>query len=130
MGSRVCSKSMPFRIFEPLLKSGHWRCRIYGRLVSIGRFAKAEIHSASDLERLYLESLEQTSIVESLPVRVIRFMLTAGIGLTHPAAGLAVGVIDSFFVARFLKGYRPKLMFDELSKLFPEDRDRKVSGAH
>lgn len=88
--------------------------------------SKGNIEAASDLVRLYVESLEQKSMVESLPARVLRFVLTTGIGFINPIAGIGVGVTDSFFLARFLKGYRPKLMFDRLGRLFPEN----LGGKH
>jgi hypothetical protein len=88
--------------------------------------SKAEVETAHDLERLYVESLEEMSIVDSLPARVLRFMLTTGLGFVNPALGVGVGAVDNFFVSRFLKGYRPKLMFDRLGKLFPEGHGRKL----
>jgi hypothetical protein len=84
--------------------------------------SEAELESGRDLERLYVESLGQSSLVESLPLRVLRFALTTIVdsaSTAHPAVGLGVGIVDNFFVEKFLKGYRPKLMFDELKKLLP-----------
>ncbi len=82
--------------------------------------AKEEVDTANDLVRLYIESMEETSLSESLPARILRFALTTDIGLVSTVAGVAAGIVDSFFVNHFLKGYRPKLMFDSLGKLFPE----------
>ena len=80
--------------------------------------ADAEPKTSRDLERLYVESLGRTSLVQSLPARVIRFALTTAVGAV-PILGVALGVIDSFFVEKYLAGYRPKLMIDEIRKLLP-----------
>jgi hypothetical protein len=79
----------------------------------------AEPKTSRDLERLYVESLGRTSLVQSLPARVVRFALTTAVGATEPISGVALGVIDSFFVEKYLAGYRPKLMIDEVRKLLP-----------
>jgi hypothetical protein len=49
----------------------------------------------------------------------VRFALTTIVGSVEPVSGAIVGIIDSFFVEKYLAGYRPKLMFDEIRKLFP-----------
>jgi hypothetical protein len=79
----------------------------------------AQPKTSRDLERKYVESLGRTSWVQALPARVVRFAVTAGLGVALPLTGLAASMADSFFVDRYLSGYRPKLMFDELRKLFP-----------
>jgi hypothetical protein len=129
----------------------HKSARLFRKWLS-----SAEIETAHDLELLYVESLEKTWVVESLPVRIIRFILTTGLGSLNPPIGIGLvprprdallplpygrgsvkgrcryrketeftvkdlGVVDSFFVDHFLKGYRPKMMFDRLSRLFPQD---------
>jgi hypothetical protein len=81
--------------------------------------SEAKIEEADDLERLYVESLENSSFVDSLPSRIIRFVVTTAAGVANPIVGGGVGIADSFFVSRFLGGYHPKLMFDRLAKLFP-----------
>ena len=81
--------------------------------------ADAEFQTSRDLERLYVESLGRTSLVQSLPARVIRFGLTSVMGAADPVSGVALGIADSFFVDKYLGGYRPKLMIDEVRKMLP-----------
>ena len=61
--------------------------------------------------------LGKTTLADSLPLRTIRFAITSVAGI-NPVIGLAVGAIDNFFVDKWLSGYSPKLLLDELSKLF------------
>jgi hypothetical protein len=82
--------------------------------------AKADATSAEDLARLYVESLEQRSLMESFPARIIRFGVAAVLGILSPVIGAAAGLADTLFTERYVKGYRPKLLFDQLHKLFPE----------
>jgi hypothetical protein len=81
--------------------------------------AKADADSAADLVRLYHESLEQTSLMESLPARIIRYGIITAAGLSHPLLAAGAGLVDTLFTEKYIKGYRPKLMFNELAKLFP-----------
>jgi hypothetical protein len=60
-----------------------------------------------------------TSAIQSLPARTLRFALTTTLGTMDPVAGVVVGAIDSFFVEKYLSGFRPKLMFDEIRKILP-----------
>ena len=81
--------------------------------------AKADADSAADLVRLYHESLEQTSLMESLPARIIRYGIITAAGLSNPLVAAGAGLVDTLFTEKYIKGYRPKLMFNELAKLFP-----------
>ena len=81
--------------------------------------ANADVASTEDLVRLYVESIEQTSVVESLPARTIRFGVITALGVAHPIIGAAAGLADTLFTEKYVKGYRPKLLFDRLAKLFP-----------
>lgn len=86
---------------------------------------QADTGDASELEKAYVESLGQPSIYNRLPTRIMRFVITAGIStgvaLTYPAAGIAAGIainlVDSFFVEKWLRGYSPRLFLDRLSEL-------------
>jgi hypothetical protein len=81
--------------------------------------ARADPESGEDLVRLYVESIDQPSLMESVPARIIRFGLMTALGISHPVAGGAIGLADMLFTEKFIKGYRPKMMFNQLSKLFP-----------
>jgi len=78
---------------------------------------EADIKSARDLERAYVATLGQSSLVDSLPIRTMRFAITSIASVINPAVGLGSSVIDSFFLDKWLKGYSPKLFLDELQKL-------------
>jgi hypothetical protein len=81
--------------------------------------ARAAADSSDDLVRLYRESLEQASLMESLPARIIRYGILTAAGLSHPVVAAGAGLVDTLFTEKYIKGYRPKLMFNELAKLFP-----------
>jgi hypothetical protein len=79
---------------------------------------RAEPSDADDLCRMYVASLGEESWVKSAPVRLIRFAITASTGLVASlATELGVSVADDFFVDKYLSGFRPKLMLDELRRL-------------
>lgn len=78
---------------------------------------EADPKDARDLEKIYVESLANKTLVNSLPLKIFRFTITSVAGALHPAAGLGTGIVDSFFVDKWLSGYSPKLFLDELRKL-------------
>jgi len=78
---------------------------------------KATNKDARNIERLYVASLENKALIDSLPLRAIRFATTSIASAVSPAIGLPFGIVDSFFVNKWLSGYSPKLFLDELSKI-------------
>ena len=78
---------------------------------------KATNKDAREIEKLYVESLRNRALVDSLPLRAIRFAITSTASAAFPAIGLPVAVIDSFFVNKWLSGYSPRLFLDELSRI-------------
>ena len=78
---------------------------------------------AQELERMYIKSLESEGFGDRLPVRLFRFAATASAGVIHPVLGPAAGLVDSFLVEQWLKGYSPKFFFGELRKLIGKQSD-------
>lgn len=78
---------------------------------------EANPQNGRELEKAYVNILGKTTLADSLPLRAIRFAVTSIAGI-NPAIGLVAGAIDNFFVDKWLSGYSPKLLLDELSKLF------------
>ena len=72
---------------------------------------------ARDLERAYVAALGNPSHHSSLPVRVLRFVLTTAAGAVQPVLGALAGVTDSFFVDKWLAGYSPRLFLDQIRQL-------------
>lgn len=81
---------------------------------------EADPSDSRDLEKAYVQALGRSTLAESLPLRALRFALTTAVGILRPDIGLVAGAIDSFFVDKWLKGYSPKLFFDELQRLSVE----------
>lgn len=77
----------------------------------------ADTGSARDLEKAYVGSLGRKSFYEGLPTKVLRFAVTALADQLLPLSGTLLGVVDSFFVEKWLKGYSPKVFLDDLRKL-------------
>jgi hypothetical protein len=75
------------------------------------------IADVRDLEKAYVASLETVPKVNSLPARVLRFVVTIAVSALEPISGLILSATDSFFVGRWLAGYTPKLFVDEIRKL-------------
>jgi hypothetical protein len=73
--------------------------------------------SSRDLEKAYVQAIGKNTLVDALPIRSIRFVITSVAGI-NPIIGLATGAVDNFFVDKWLSGYSPKLLLDEISKLF------------
>jgi hypothetical protein len=85
---------------------------------------EVEPKSARDLERVYVEAVGKNTLADALPMTSIRFAITSLVGMIDPVVGLGAGVIDSFFVDNWLKGFSPKLFFDVLQKLMISKRTK------
>jgi hypothetical protein len=61
--------------------------------------------------------LEKKNWIDSLPSRILKFVITNAASVLFPPAGLALDVVNNFFLDEYLKGYSPKLFMDDLSKI-------------
>lgn len=80
---------------------------------------KAWLHSANPDERLvynYHRAATQATWADKLPTKATRFAVATGIGIALEAyvptgvgtvGGLGIGALDSFYLDRFIKGWRP-----------------------
>jgi len=73
--------------------------------------------NSRELEQAYIEVLGKSSLFNSIPLRVIRFLATNSIGAINLPAGIISGMSDSFFLDKWLGGYSPKLFLEEIRKL-------------
>jgi len=78
---------------------------------------RADTKDARELERLYNDSLGMKPLIESLPFKTVRFVITTAVGTIEPISGVCMGAVDSFFIDKWLKGFSPKLFIDQLRKL-------------
>jgi hypothetical protein len=70
----------------------------------------------------YVALLHEVPQVQTLPVRIMRFLAINAVGLIPglgPIANLGAGVVDSFFIDSWLKGNSPKYFIDDLRQLAP-----------
>ena len=77
----------------------------------------ANVGDARELEQAFVSSLTSSDASSSLPVKMLRFVITTGVGTLFPPAGIVLDAIDSFFVDKWLQGYSPRLFLDSLSRL-------------
>lgn len=78
---------------------------------------KASKQDEKNIVKLYIESLENKPLIQSLPSKILKFAIVAISSVINPSLGLSIGVVDSFFVEQWLKGYSPRLFLDELQKI-------------
>ncbi len=85
---------------------------------------KCDIKDARDLEKLYVETLRNKSIVQSLPIKLLRFFISTGIGFIEPVSGTITGVMDNFIIDKMANGYNPSIFINDLNKLTIEKEDK------
>jgi hypothetical protein len=67
----------------------------------------ASVNPDEGLIRTYIKDISKNSIVDRMPAKVLRYILTTGIGDFGLTAAAAIGFVDSFLVQKFLGGWRP-----------------------
>jgi hypothetical protein len=70
--------------------------------------------------REYCKLLRDLPKSESLPARVLRFILTSAVGAIPGIGaflGPAAGAVDSFFLQKWLRGSSPKFFIEKLSQI-------------
>jgi hypothetical protein len=70
--------------------------------------------------REYVELLRRIPKVQSTPAKILRFIVTAAIGLipgVGTIAGSLAGALDSFVIDRIARGGSPKYLIDKLSQV-------------
>lgn len=78
---------------------------------------KADPSDARELEKAYVSTLGRSSIYSSLPIRVIRFVVTTAAGVIEPISATVAGATDSFFIEKWLAGYSPRLFLERIRAL-------------
>lgn len=107
---------------ELLTFSEIWKLRKKGNAKRFRRWIKkGSPKDARELEKMYVDNLKGKAFVNALPLRAIKFLVAAGVGLYDPSAGLTASAIDSFFVDKLVKGYNPRLFIDEIGKLIKKN---------
>jgi hypothetical protein len=73
----------------------------------------------------YAALLRDVPRIQSMPVKVLRFIITSGLGAIPGIGlilGLATGAVDSFFIEKWLRGNFPKYFIDNLRQIKTEER--------
>jgi len=76
--------------------------------------------SSLAVAREYVALLQETPRIQSFPARVMRFITTTAIGslpLIGQTIGVVVGVVDSFFIEKWLRGSSPKFFIEDLRQI-------------
>lgn len=80
----------------------------------------------NDVARHYIEILKATPAVSKLPARIVRFLVTSGLGL-NPPAGWVASAIDGFFVDRWFRGNSPKFFIENLKQTVKIERPERAT---
>jgi hypothetical protein len=67
--------------------------------------------------REYAKLVGEVPIIASLPSRIIRFVVTTGIGFADPMVGIGASVLDAFVVDRVLRRPSPKFFIEDLRQI-------------
>ncbi len=65
--------------------------------------------SADETVRRYVETVGKQSVVESLPVKLLRFATTTGVGIVEPISGAVASAVDTFLLSKWFPVRSPRL---------------------
>ena len=70
-----------------------------------------------DVERAVVEDLLAVSRIQSPGARIMRLVVTVGLGLINPATGVIASAADGLVVDKLFRGWRPRVFVERLRKL-------------
>ena len=74
-----------------------------------------ELHPNEQLLKEYFIEATKDSWIDTLPTKMLKFVITTAVGLVEPITGTTISAADSFLLNRFAEGWRPnKFIKDEL----------------
>ncbi|MCH9050894.1 MAG: hypothetical protein IIA72_07420 [Proteobacteria bacterium] len=80
-----------------------------------------EVHPDQNLLSEYYKAVTSQSWIDKLPPKILRFIVSTGIGLVaDPVSAASASMADSFILDRFLKGWRPHHFIEGQMKEFTE----------
>lgn len=68
---------------------------------------------AEDIVRRYIDSVGKPSWLESIPIKLLRFAATTGIGALEPISGATASAIDTFMLSKWFPGRSPRLFLKQ-----------------
>ena len=118
--------SLPEAILSGKVTFGElWRLRDSSRGQEFRAWFNAALDKADhkDIRDAYIELLAHENWASSLPVKVLRFVVSAAAGLLNPSAAIAIGAADASLDSA-LKDWSPKLFLDDLRRATTKHQNR------
>lgn len=78
-----------------------------------------------DIVRRYVETLGKPSIIESIPIKTLRFAATTSISALKPPAGVVAGAIDNFLLSKWFPGKSPRLFLKHAKSVIVKSDNKK-----
>jgi hypothetical protein len=103
LGLAFASKQLSARQIVDLRQSKH--AQVFRDWLAAGNPSS----TAEDTLLRYVESVGKPSLVESLPLKLLRFATTTAWGAVEPVSGGVVAAADSFLLSKWFPGRSPRL---------------------
>lgn len=84
-------------------------CQVFRNWLAAG----TPFESTDETIRRYVESLGKPSWIENLPIKLLRFATTTGLGFLEPVSGTIGSGVDTFFLSKWFPGRSPRLFLKE-----------------
>jgi hypothetical protein len=91
----------------------------------------APSQTEEDIVARYVESIGKPSIVEKLPIKLLRFATTIGIGFVEPVTGGVATAVDTFLLNKWFPSKSPRLFLEQAKVVLantPVVREPKMKG--
>lgn len=72
---------------------------------------------AEEIVQKYVESIGKPSIIENLPLKVLRFATTSTAGLIDPVTGVITSAVDSLLLSKWFPGKSPRLFLKQVKSM-------------
>jgi len=78
-------------------------------------FHEKKNYDEKEILKQYVELLKSIPNIQSVPSKILRFVITSGLG-TIPPIGMVASFLDSFVVEKVFKGKSPKFFVEDMAK--------------
>ncbi|WP_299489887.1 SEC-C metal-binding domain-containing protein [uncultured Shewanella sp.] len=91
-------------------------------------FSSNNTENSSEIVQQYVANINKPSLINKLPIKLLRFATTLGISSLEPISGAITSSIDSFILDKISSKNAPKLFLEQAKTMQLKSKEKKVEA--